>query len=166
MTDQELKDILIEHAEEWSGLAGYAASRNSDALTLVKNNAGFLPFDLVDTDRDGLISYSEWNNQGHPFCHGRYNDVVPEKFYTNTAEVFGSEEKAYTYKHYAYELFWHLAADSTSDLINSTQYSTVLTNLGNLISINEDRSATYKGNNPVKAAAVELFNTKVRALYS
>ena len=166
MTDQELKDILIEHAEEWSALAGYAASRNSDALALIKSNAGFVPFDLVDLDRDGMISFSEWNAQGHPFCHAKFNDIVPESFYTNTTQVFGSAEKAHTYKQYACELFWHLFTDSTSDLVNSTQYSTVLSNLGNLVAINEDRSATYKGNNPVKAAAVDLFNTKVRALFT
>jgi hypothetical protein len=166
MTDQELKDVLISNANEWPSLAGYAASRNVDAVTLIKNNNGFLPFDIVDADRDGLISYSEWKDKGHPICHERFNDALPEKFYSNKQEIFSTEEKASTYKTYSLELIWHLTTDSTSDLINSTQYNTVLSNLNSLVAFNEDRSATYKGNNPTKSAAVDLFNAKVRALFS
>ena len=167
MTDQELKDVIIEHSEEWPSLVGFAAARNIDVLTLVRNNGGFSPFETIDLNRDGLISYAEWSDAGHPACHAPFTTVVPESFFTDTAAKLGDEKKVYAYKYLIYELVWHLMADSTTETVNPVQYTTILTNLGNLVSIDENsRLATYKGNNAAKAAAVELFNTKVRALYS
>lgn len=167
MTDQELKDILIEHSEEWPALVGFAAARNIDVLTLVRNNGGFSPFETIDLNRDGLINYTEWLDSGHPVCHGAFSPVIPESFFTDTVNKLGDENKTHAYKILMFELIWLLQVDSITESVNPVQYTTILSNLHNLISIDENsKLATYKGDNAVKAAAVELFNTKVRALYS
>lgn len=163
MTDTEVKIKLASEISDWASVEAFAAKNLKDSLALVRENSGFVPFEVVDNNNDGFIDFNEWRDQHHPICIVNFG-LVPQSFYDNAAAEFGSVVNATSYKYLVYELVWSLITNSTSDLINKGQYITVLSNLGSLISFNADHSVTYKGTDAVKSAAVSLFNTKVAAL--
>ena len=163
MTDTEVKIKLASEISNWASVEAFAAKNLKDSLALVKENSGFVPFEVVDTNNDGFIDYAEWKDQHHPVCVHNFG-LVPQSFYSNPVAEFGSEANTLSYKYLVYELVWNLITNSTNDLINKGQYIAVLGNLGSLIAFNADHSVTYKGTDAVKSAAVALFNTKVAAL--
>jgi hypothetical protein len=163
MTDTEIKIKLASQIDNWASVEAFAAKNLKDSLALIKENSGFVPFEVVDSNNDGFIDYVEWKDQHHPVCVHNFG-LVPQSFYNNTIAEFGNDSSAYNYKSLVFELVWNLITNSTNDIINKGQYIAVVNNLGSLITFNENHSVTYKGSDAVKSAAVALFNTKVAAL--
>lgn len=99
----------------------------------MKIHNGFFPFDAVDTNKDGLITFDEFCNALHPIEHSplfNTGNLVVKKIYNS--KVRDEIKKTW------FSALWWLMVDSTDIAVNKEQYTKAVENVHAVGCFNEN----------------------------
>lgn len=118
---------------------------------------GFFPFEVVDTDKDNLISFDEFVNALHPIEHSPlYNtgNLVLNKVYEN--KVGDAAKRSW------FATLWWLVVDSLEDKITKEQYDKVISEVHTIGNFDTNNDFVILDSNHPRAAYAKSEYSKIK----